>query len=207
MEKMTIHRGLAELKLIDARIEKEIEQTIPSGIAQKGKKVNNIFDETDFTKNAQAGFDSVLALIKRKNTIKCAIVKKNAETKVIIDEKEMTIADAINFKTLIEYKKKFIASLFKKHNTALANLEKTNAVVDQNLQAVLVATFGKAVKTSDTDMESVRKPFMESNEFHLIDPLKIIDKLAVLEKEVVVFETEVDAVLSEINAITFIEFE
>lgn len=207
MEKMTIHRGLAELKLIDARIEKGIEETTLTGVKQKNKKVNNIIEETEFINNAQSGFDSVLSLIKRKNLIKCAIVKKNAETKVTIGGNEMTIADAINFKTLVKYKKEFIFNLQKKHLTVLACLEKNNAIADQNLQAVLVATFGKAVKTQDTDLEAVRKPFMDSNEWHLVDPLKITDKLTVLEKEVSTFETEVDAALSEINAVTFIEFE
>jgi hypothetical protein len=46
---------------------------------------------------------------------------------------------------------------------------------------------------------------MESNEWHLSDPLNIVDKIDALEKEVSEFETEVDATLSEINAITFIE--
>jgi hypothetical protein len=207
MEKMTIHRGLAELKLIDAKIGKQIEQTIPSGIKQKDKKVFNVIEEEEFAKKAQSGYDSVLTLIDRKNKIKCAIVKKNADTIVKIGDNEMTIADAINFKTLIDFKKQLIYSMRQKHNKALSDLEKNNAIVDQNCQRVIEVTFGKDnVRVQPSDIESVKKPFMEQNQYHLVDPLKIDDKLNELEKDVITFETEVDAVLSEINAITIIEF-
>jgi len=39
----------------------------------------------------------------------------------------------------------------------------------------------------------------------LFDPLKVAEKVEAMEKEVGDFEMEVDAVLSEINAVTFIE--
>ena len=206
-EKMTIHRGLAELKLIDAKLDKQIESTVPSAIKQKDKKVLNYIEEVDFNKGAQSDYDSVLTLIDRKNRIKCAIVRKNAETQVKVGLKEMTIADAINFKTLVEYKKRFIESLRQKHNRAKAELEKNNNIVEQNCQRVLEVTFGKDnVKVNPSDIEAVRKPFMEQNEFHLVDPLKVEEKLTALEQDVMTFETEVDAVLSEVNAITVIEF-
>jgi hypothetical protein len=206
-EKMTIHRGLAELKLLDAKIIKQIEQVVPTGIKQKDKKIFNYIDESDFVKNAQSGYDSVLAMIDRKNKIKCAIVKKNAETQIKVGDKDMTIADAINFKTLVEYKKSFIESLKAKHNKAKSDLEKNNNLVEQNCQRVIEVTFGKDnVKVNASDIDAVRKPFMEQNEFHLVDPLKVEESIGKLEEEVMTFETEVDAVLSEINAITIIEF-
>lgn len=207
MEKMTIHRGLAELKLIDARITKQTEQLYPSGIKQKDKKIANVVEEEDFKKDVQSEWDSTLALIERKNKIKCAIIKKNAVTIVIINDQSMTVAEAINFKTLVTFKVQLIESMRKKHNKTLVDLEKNNAIVDGNCQRILEATFGKEnVKVSNTDVESVRKPFMEANQFSLVDPLGIKEKVDTLEKDVMTFMTEVDATLSEINAITTIEF-
>jgi hypothetical protein len=49
-------------------------------------------------------------------------------------------------------------------------------------------------------------PFLEANRFSLIDPIKVESEIAKLEKEVGDFEAELDAVLSEVNAITQIEF-
>ena len=55
-------------------------------------------------------------------------------------------------------------------------------------------------------IEAVSKPFMEQNQFELVDPLGIEALLNNMEDKIMAFETEVDAVLSEINATTFIEF-
>lgn len=205
--KMTIHRGLAELKLIDARIKKQIEQMIPCGIKQKDKKVNNVTEEVEFNKNAQSNYDSILALIDRKNKIKCAIVKRNTEVEVTIGEKKMTIADAINFKTLVIFKKELIASMRKDYKKVLSDMNKMNDNVEQNLQKILEVTFGKDnVKVGSSDIENVKKPFMEQNQWILVDPLTVVSTCDEMEKEVMTFETEVDAILSEINAITTIEF-
>lgn len=205
-QKMTIHRALSELKLIDSKIEKQINEIVPSGIYQKGKLINNYVKEDDFSTSAKSKFDSVNDLIARKNAIKSAIVEANGVTKVKVSEKEMTIADAINFKAVVKFKKKLIETLKAKQQQAVAQLNQQNAVVEQNVQRILEATFGKEnVKAGKDDVESVRKPYMDANEFHLFDPLKVAEKVEAMEKEVGDFEMEVDAVLSEINAVTFIE--
>ena len=207
MEKMTIHRGLSELKLIDAKIEKQVAEVIPSGIYQKGKLVEGYIAEADFEKNAKSKFDSVNDLIARKNKIKSAIVTANGVTQVKVGEKEMSIADAINFKAVIKFKKKLIETLKAKHRQVVGALNKNNELVNQNVQRILEATFGKEnVKVGKDDVEAVRKPYLEANEFHLFDPLKVDETVEKLEKEVSEFEAEVDAILSEINAVTFIEF-
>lgn len=207
MEKMTIHRALSELKLIDAKIEKQINEVLPSGILQKGKLVNGYIQETEFEKAAKSKYDSVNDLINRKNQIKSAIVAANGVTLVKVAEKQMTIADAINFKAVIKFKKKLIETLKQRHKQAVGELNKHNEAVNQNVQRILEATFGKEnVKVGKEDVEAVRKPYLEANEFHLFDPLKVDETVERLEKEVSEFEAEVDAVLSEINAITIIEF-
>jgi hypothetical protein len=204
--KMTIHRALSELKLIDAKIEKQINEIVPTGINQKGKLINNYIKEEDFKTSAQSKFDSVNDLIARKNAIKSAIVEANGKTKVKVAEKEMTIADAINFKAVVVFKKKLVETLKQRHTQAVAQMNQQNTIVEQNVQRILEATFGKEnVKAGKDDVESVRKPYMEANEFHLFDPLEVAKKVEVMETEIGNFEADVDAVLSEINAVTFIE--
>jgi len=112
--KMTIHRALAELKLIDSRIEKQISLIEPSGLMQKDKLVNNLHTKDSFEKETKAKLQSATDLIERKNKIKSAIVKANGETTVIIGDNAMTIADAINFKTVITVKKNLIDTLTRK---------------------------------------------------------------------------------------------
>lgn len=205
-QKITIHRGLAELKLIDAKIEKQISEIEPTGFYQKDKLINNVIKLEDFEKSAQSKYDSVIDLIKRKNTIKSAIVKANNTTPVKVGTKTMSIADAINYKTAIQFKKKLADSLKAKQNKMIATVNNSNTIVEANVQKILEATFGKEnVKAGKDDVESVRKPYMEANEFHLFDPIKVGSLVEQLELEVSEFEMEVDAALSEINAVTFIE--
>lgn len=206
MEKMTIHRALSELKLIDAKIEKQIAEIVPVGIYQKGKLISGYMMESEFSAAAQSRFDSVNALILRKTAIKSAIVQANGVTKVTVAGKQMTIADAINFKAVVKFQKALVEKLKAGHRAALAELNKHNANVELNVQKILEVTFGKDnVKADPKDMEAVRKPYIEANEFHLFDPIKIATTVEKMEKEVSEFEAEVDAVLSEINAVTIIE--
>jgi uncharacterized protein YozE (UPF0346 family) len=204
--KISLHRALAELKLLESKIVKLTKELEPVGIRQKGKLVNRIYDEETFTKQATAKFQSVNDLIERKVKIKSAIVAANAVTMVKIGTKTMSIADAITYKSLLSLKKSLIDDLKIKYGRVKADMEAKNILVEQNLQKVLEATFGKDnVKITKDDMDAVRKPFLESNEWLLIDPLNVEETIETLEREVSEFESEVDAVLSEINAVTLVE--
>lgn len=208
MEKMTIHRALSELKLIDARIEKAINSIDPSGIMQAGKLVNGLHEKSDFEKNAESKFQSVTDLITRKNEIKSAIVKANGETELEVAGNTMTIADAINHKAVIEFKKSLIGTLKAKHKKVKSEWTRRNeeveAVALQNAQ-IMLGKQDDNVKPTDKDVEQIMTPFVDRNKWELIDPLSVETKAEEMEAEVEAFESEVDAALSEVNAVTFIE--
>jgi len=207
MEKMTIHRALSELKLIDSRILKAIDAIQPTGLMQKDKLVNGFYPKDEFEKNAHAKLQSVQDLIERKNKIKSAIVQANSTTKIKIAEDEMTIAEAINQRAIIELKKQLIQNLIKKHNNAKAQSERNNKEIDDNaVKLASVALAKDNVKINDGDAVAITGPFIEKNRFNLIDPLKVEELTEKMQEKIDAFESEVDAVLSEINAITIIEF-
>ena len=203
----TIHRALAELKLIDAKINKSIINIEPVGFKQKDKFVNNFYKDEEFNKTAKARLQSVQDLIELKHRIKSAITKANAKTKVKIGTKEMTISEAINFKSIIGYKKELIESLTTKLNKVKQKIESYNTDVEENALRIAETALQKDnVKINDKDAINITKPYIEINEYKLIDPLKIEPLIEELTDEVELFETEVDAVLSEINAVTMIEY-
>lgn len=205
MSKITIHRALSELKLIDKRIEKQIAEINPLGIYQKDKLVDGAIKREVFDSNAKAAFQSINDLLGRKKNIKSAIVNANAITSVQVAGKTMTIADAITFKSLIVLKKKFIEQLKARQRTTMALYNRNNEMIQQNVKNLLEAALGKDVKTDSNDVDAVSKPYITANEVHLADPLDINATIQNLEKEVSDFEADVDAVLSEINATTFVE--
>lgn len=208
---MTIHRALSELKLIDSRIEKAIELVIPTGVMQKDKSVNGLYAKNDFEKEVKARYQSVTDLINRKNAIKSAIVRANGETFVEISEKKMTIADAINFKTVISVKKELINQLKTKHIEVVSKFikenEKVSNVALDNAKIMIGKQGDDGIKPTDEDVKNIVEPFIERNKLLLVDPLKVDKLTEKLQIEVDEFESEVDAVLSEINAITIIEIK
>lgn len=205
-QSVTIHRALSELKIIDDRITRQLTELIPVGTKQKDKRVNGYYEEVEFIESAKAGLQSVQDLIVRKNVLKNAIVNSNAVTQVKVGDVEMSVADAINFKSLIEYKKNLADTIDSGLRSARATLEKNNAKVEEVVQTLLEAALGKDnVKTGTTDVDSIRDPFMEKNEWSIVDPLDAEKLVSKLRDEIDGFSSDVDAVLSESNAITLIE--
>jgi len=205
-QKMTIHRGLAELKLIDSKIEKAINTIVPTGIMQEGKLVNNIYQKEDFEKSAKAKFQSIQDLLDRKTKIKAAIIRANVTTEVTISSRQMTIADAINYKALVKSKKRLIQELEKKYRQSKLQVEEKNAKIEENAIRLAEAALQKDnVKINEGDAIAITEPYLKRNNYHLVDPLKVEEMTGKMQDEVDDFETEVDAVLSEINAITTIE--
>ena len=203
---MTIHRGLAELKLMDSKIEKAIHTIVPTGIMQEGKLVNNFYPKEDFEKSAKAKFQSIQDLLDRKTKIKAAIIRANVTTEVTISGRKMTIADAINYKALVKSKKQLIQDLEKKYRQSKLNVEEKNTKIEENAIRLAEAALQKDnVKINDGDAIAITEPYLKRNNYHLVDPLKVEEITEKMQDEVDAFETEVDAVLSEINAITTIE--
>lgn len=207
--KMTIHRGLSELKTLDDRIVKSIANIEPSGIKQIGKKVNNIYEEASFISDAKANLQSTTDLIKRKNAIKSAIVESNSKTTVKVGEVSMTVADAITEKDNVKFRKDLLDSLKKKYNKSIAELNVKNEDVSQKADQVAGFTLNNDGKTpeklSSQEAVALRKSYIDANEYTLVDPLGVEKYFKEELEKIAIFEMEVDAVLSESNAITMIE--
>ena len=105
---MSITQGLAELKLLDKRLNKGLEDVSWMAVSTKNKKVS----EEELKKTASAEYQSYLSLVKRRDTIKRAIVLSNANTTVCIASSwSGTVAEAIEYKSSLMYKKKLLAKM------------------------------------------------------------------------------------------------
>ena len=118
----------------------------------------------------------------------------------------MTIADAINYKDLVVYKRSLVSKIRSSLMESVAHIERENTRVDAAALELATAALGKDnVKISEGDVEAITVPFIKKNGLILVDPLKAKDRMEELTEEIDKFEAEVDAALSEINAITIIE--
>lgn len=205
MEKITIHRGLVELKTLDDRITDAISSGIfvtPNKSSNTKINGNTIEEHKNYIRGC---FDKVNDLILRRNKIKSAIVKSNAETYVVVAGKKITVAEAIERKESISYERNFLNQIKAQFRQANSEVNKRNEEIQNNLNNYLESVLGGKENANKEDVEYFTKLFFEKNEYQLIDPLKIQDKINTMEDEIELFFVEVDSALSESNAITHIE--
>ena len=213
-EKMTVHKALAELKNIDARIEKAIrDTTYVLAVKHSAEKINGV-TVANFKENMKSGYQKVNDLIARRDAMKRAVVLSNATTKVTVGGKEYTVAEAIEAKNHgVEFKKALLNTMTYAYKSAQNELnrngdEALEKKAEQYILSMIAAQPKDSKMTVDSEaMKIMRKTYIENNKYDLIDPLDVASVMDKLEKEIHEFETEVDAALSVSNALTVIEFE
>ena len=210
VEAMTVHKALAELKLLDSRIEKAIAEGVYC-IANKhsNDKIGGIpIDE--YIKTMQGGYDKATDLINRQVAIKRAVTLSNAVTKVEISGVEYTRAEAIWMKNHgMEFCKTLMNAMQKHYDKAQMQINLENGKdLEQRAEQYVTAIYGqKEGKTNAADIEKVKSDFLKSNQYELVDPLHVLGKIGDLEKKINDFMAEVDSALSVSNALTEITIE
>lgn len=209
MRKISITEALNDLKLYDSKIDKAIKNAKFIGAAKKSSdKVKNTKKET-FVENAKASYQSVTDLINNRNALKSAIVKSNAVAVVEVNGKTMTVAEAIEHKNSIEYELNLLETMKVQYAAEIAILDRENKKVDNKVDELLTTLVGRDgdKKISKEELEAVETPYRNKNEYELVDPLSIYDKMLELEAEIDGFLSEVDTRLSIANSTTFIELD
>lgn len=209
-EKMTVHKALAELKIIGDRINSAIQTGVYCRANKHSNEKINGVSVDEFKKQIQGSWDKVNDLIRRRNAIKKAVVLSNATTKVKVGDEEYTVAEAIEMKNSgMQYKKQLLNELNKQYIQAVQITERENGEnLQQKAENYVIGLYGsKEGKTSVDEIENTKKQFIINNTFELIDPIKVKDKIDVLEREIAAFETEIDSCLSVSNAVTEITIE
>lgn len=204
--KMSVHRGLAEIKLYDSKITSAFRNTfvVFNKVSNKnigGKTIGEVKD------SIKGNFDSVVALIENRKRVKQAIVGSNARTVVRIGGIDYTVAEAIERKASIKYDLDFLATLKNQYTQANNQVEMQNAQLPAKLETYLASVLGEKASRDPESVKAHTKVFEDNNKLELIDPAKITDFIAKYENEISEFQTQVDYTLSEINATTFIEVD
>lgn len=199
---MSIHRALSELKTLNDRIPKAIQEADFIATDRKSAQKINGLSIDDYEKKIQAGFDKAVSLIDRRNRLKDAIVQSNAITEVVVAGETMTVAKAIERKSSIANEEKLLSTMVGKRRTAINRLTMENESLPSRLEDYLTAILGNKEHAKKEEVELHTKSFMERNEYVLIDPLHIDKRIEEWEERITSFKAEVDAVLSESNAIT-----
>jgi hypothetical protein len=200
-QKISITQGLAELKLLDKRITTHLKHLRWVDVSTEANRV----DAEKLKGRADAEYQSYMDLVKRRDSIKRAIVLSNASTRVKVGEWEGSVAEAIEHKSSIEYKRRLLESMKTQLQESRAKYDTAKSQLDSRLERLLQSELGKDVKTNPDTLTALTNTFRASNKVDLVDPLDLATKIAELEEEIASFETNVDWVLSEANGKTTVE--
>lgn len=209
MRKITITEALNELKLYDAKIYKAISNCNLVNAGKKSSDMLGHMKKTTFIDKAKADFQSVNDLIKNRDAMKKAVVLSNATTEVTINNETMTVAAAIEKKSSIEYLKDLLNSMKSQYAVATEVVEKNNTKMEAQIDKMLESFVGKDSdkKLNKEDFANISEPYKAANEFELVDPLDIANKITELESYIMGFESNVDTCLSISNSITYVVVE
>lgn len=210
-ESMTVHQALSELKVLDARIRKEQRELV---LVTTNKHCNEkLFGVPvkDFIQDAKAKYNSVRTLIGRRNAIKRGITKSNAATKVVVGDREYTVAEAIDMKNYgMDYWKLLLSNMEMQYNSAKVladseNGDKLERRADANIQTL----FDKADTKKDLpdQIKKIREDFISAQTVEIVDTVNVTEEMKRLRDMIDAFTVNVDSALSVSNALTTIEIE
>ena len=209
-ETMNVHQALAELKMMDKRIEKAIQAR---DWATSNKHSNTKIDGVtvgEWVAEAKADYQKVMDLIRRRDALKRAVVNSNAVTKVLIAGVEYTVAEAIDKKN---HGTQFLSMMARRlahaYNTVKMVVDRENGTrLEDRADAFVKSLIGNTdTKGMTEEIKTRREDFIAAQTLDIIDPIGAVKEMERLEEEVSSFLTNVDAALSVSNAITQITVE
>lgn len=196
---MTITRALVELKTLDKRIQKAIDESVFVSLHGELRKP----DERAL--KAQNYYDKVRDLMERRVRLKSAIVSSNATTQVRVCGMDLTVAEAIELKSSIKNYKSLLSRMRAQYGDAVRTMEHENERARRNLEGSLSRNTSDDKDKDRMNVADYSKQYMTIHGVSLFDPLKIQGKVEDLDKFITEFQDEVDFLLSEKNATTTIE--
>lgn len=194
--KTTVTRGLSELNTIKKRLSKLIHGTTFLSTKVAGRAWRDHIHET------QSNWQAINDLLAHYEKLKFAIIMSNATTRVKINDRTYTVAEAIAMKEVIKDKRNVLNRLRQARQQTEDEVDRWNSHVRDKLDRLLELNFKKEQKTNENDIKAVSEAYLKNNAIEVKDPLRIDREIARLDEEIDSFTKEVDFALSESNAIT-----
>lgn len=207
---MTVQRALNELKTIDDRLEKRLDEFVIIGTKKvsETKVIETRENISDFTNRAKGNLDSVDGLLKRQQVLKHAIMNSNATTMIEVAGKMYSVMTAIDRKRTIENEKLVVRKMRKALENAEYKVSRENDKMEDFIKQQANAMAGGDLANKKVDhVVAFEKSYRECNSWELVDPLKLRDLIEKREQEISMFELEIDTALTVSNATTIIKIE
>lgn len=210
MTQISITRALTEVKHLSDRINRAAAEPFV-GLA-KGRDNRKVCVNSpsssiaEVTAQLTSNLQAVADMVNRREKLKRLIINSNANTTVVINGDSMSVAEAIEKKASVDFKKTLLAQLRAQYTNAARRVETENVKLMQEVDNAVQQAYGNDKGKVEADQyDAVAKPRMDHSQFSMIDPNKAEQLIKALDDEITGFLQEVDFVLSESNARTSIE--
>lgn len=216
---MTVQQALNELKVLDSRVATKVSNLgQETSAVQADKKLlgtqNSRKTVQEFLDDAVSKLQSANDLINYRRALKSAVLQSNAVTKVTVADKEMTVAEAIEYKNSISLEWNLVNSLELGITKAELLTAKYNEDVERKLERNIDSILGneKDRKTQD-DLEVIEtlRANAEKSKAEIVVPeigkVKLTDYVSKKREELEDFESNVDFILTASNVTTNITIE
>lgn len=206
---ISITRALSKIKTLSKEISKDCENKDFIFLAR-----NNIKDTeryNDLKKEVKANYDSVVDKISLVIKLKYLISQSNLTSTIKINNKEMSVTEALAMKDSISLYSYLLIALRNQSYTSTNELEKNNRLIEK---AITESSGQAAANSSDTDkklfadrLKTLSEQLESSMGVHVSTgtnktPTEMYNELETFINN---FKSEIDYVLSEHNALTTIE--
>ena len=207
--RMSKTRALATIKSLEAKIRKATENTLMIAVGE-GKDHNRVVVGAALAVEALSErivteFQSLQDMLAQRDAIKAALIKSNAETVVEIGSRSMTVAEAIEAKRSMEFKAQLLANMRKQFHLGTSKYNAQKGQYDAKYERLQDSMATKDKRTSEDEVKMQLNLLELKSVPFLIDPLGLEALIKQHDEEYQDFATNVDFVLSESNASTFIE--
>lgn len=206
---ITVTRALSELGTLPDRIEKAIAggKFIAVVKGDNNKPLDLAYPTlADLNSAMQGSFDTVESLIARQTALKTAVTLSNATTTVLISGKEMTVAQAIQMKTVAENQKRLLSTLKSQLLLATRVANDANKELEDRIERALsnIYSAGKEAPSQE-QRNNVAIPLKKEHEARIVSGKQDLSEyIRKLESDLSDYLSECDYALSEVNCKTMI---
>ena len=203
MSKISLTRVLSEIKTLSEHV-KNFPQIADVGVNKTSKVIAENCTVAQFNLVSQARYDTWVAQIERLVLFKSARNQANTNEYVTVNGKQMTMDEAISKKGMLEVQKAALNKFKSQLSAAQQVVTKADAEVQTSVDKAVAAAVTSNPLTQE-QVEVFKKMYEASLGKTIAVGSNIKTCLESLEKYIKEFSDEIDYVLSEANANTFVE--
>ena len=201
MKLITVTEALRELSIYDEKISKAMEMKMFIALAKEADKKEA---DEKLGKKFNANYASITDVIENRRKIKSALIKSNAVTEVTINGEKMTVAEAIDQKNSMFYRKNLLDKLKSQYRGALSQKESYDRKMESEIDNMLSKIASSEAADVKEKREVIEEAYKANHAYVIIDPLDLKTKIEELEASIEGFEKDVDVALALSNAQTII---